>query len=567
MNQEPRKRVVPGGEVPEGPSQSRLYEAVWTLTSELSLDVVLQKVADLSRELVGASYSALGVVGEDGKLVRFVTSGISQRGRERIGRIPEGHGVLGVVLKEGKPLRLADLTQHPASAGIPPFHPKMKSFLGVPVIFKGRVLGDLYLTNKIGAAEFSQDDETLAILFAAQAAVAIENARLFENAARRSGQLDLLNRLGRELTRIFDLDQVLQRVAELLQEGFNYQNVQVFWVDQARDVLHIRALVGLVQGKVPLGTTWPLDQGILGWVARNRQTVLCNDVSQDPRYTPLAGFATCAQLAVPVIVKDDVVAVINVDGMEPHAFDESDAKTLETAADQLAVAVENLHLNRQQQEQFRRLAVVEERERIGRDLHDGVIQSIYAIGLTLEDIASQAEREPGEVNPRIGGAVGDLNRVIGDIRGYIMDLRPRELQGRRLDEGLDSLVRYPEDRTGVSVTLDAGIDLASLDERYVVNLWHIFQEAFSNIEKYARAGTVSISLAVSDGSLNLTIADDGVGFDVEKAELGRGYGLSNIKDRAERLGGILEVKSSPGKGTRLGIRLPIKEATPPTRTG
>ncbi|MEK7807056.1 MAG: GAF domain-containing protein, partial [Chloroflexota bacterium] len=198
MNREPGKRVAPGGEVPEGPSQSRLYEAVWTLTSELSLDVVLQKVADLSRELSGASYSALGVVGEDGKLVQFVTSGISQRGRERIGRIPEGKGVLGVVLKEGKPLRLADLTQHPASVGIPPYHPKMKSFLGVPIIFKGRVLGDLYLTNKIGAEEFSQDDETLVTLFAAQAAVVIENARLFENEARRSAQLDLLNRLGRE---------------------------------------------------------------------------------------------------------------------------------------------------------------------------------------------------------------------------------------------------------------------------------------------------------------------------------------------------------------------------------
>ncbi len=567
MNREPGKRTTSVGTALGGPSGRSLYEAVWTLTSELSLDVVLQKVADLSRELVGASYSALGVVGEDGKLVRFVTSGISQRGRERIGRIPEGKGVLGVVLKEGKPLRLADLTQHPASAGIPAYHPKMKSFLGVPVTFKGRVLGDIYLTNKIGAEEFSQDDETMVSLFAAQAAVVIENARLFDNEARRSAQLDLLNRLGRELTRIFDLDRLLQQVAELLQVGFNYQNVQVFWVDNAQDVLQVRALVGLGQSKIPLGTTRPLNQGIPGWVARNRQTVLSNDVSQDPRYVPLAGLATCAQLAVPVIVKDDVVAVLNVDAMEPHAFDESDAKTLETAADQLAVAVENLQLNRQQQEQFQRLAVVEERERIGRDLHDGVIQSIYAIGLTLEDIASRAEREPGEVGSRIGGTVGDLNRVIVDIRGYIMDLRPRELQGRRLDEALASLVRYLEDRTGVSVTLEAGIDLASLDERYVVNLWHIFQEAFSNIEKYAQASAVSISLAIADGSLNLTIADDGVGFDVDKTELGRGYGLPNIKDRAERLGGILEIKSSPGKGACLVIRLPLREATPATRTG
>ncbi len=539
-----------------------LYEAIWALTSELSLDGVLQKVADFSRELVGASYSALGVLGEEGRLVRFITSGISQRGRERIGRPPEGKGVLGVVIREGKPLRLKDLTQHPESAGVPSYHPRMKSFLGVPIIFKGRVLGDLYLANKIGAEEFSQEDETLVTLFAAQAAVAIENARLFENETRRAAQLDVLNRIGRELTRIFDLDRLLQTVAELVQESFSYQNVQVLWLDKASNYLHTRALVGLAQGKIPLGTSWPVDQGLTGWVAKSKQTVLCNDVTQDPRYFALPGFETCGELAVPVLVKDEVVAVINVEAMEPYAFDDSDVKTLETLADQLAVAIENLQLYQQQQEQSQRLAVAEERERIGRDLHDGAIQSIYAVGLTLEDIAYQTEKEPEEVSHRIEGVVQDLNQVIRDIRSYIMDLRPRELQGRGLDEALESLIKYLEDRTGTSVDLEVGIDLASLSERYVVNLWHIFQEAFSNVEKYARARNVSVSLASPDGALNLQIADDGVGFDLEKAEMGRGYGLPNIKDRAERLGGILVVNTAPGKGTRLSIRIPTNERTP-----
>ena len=203
------------------------------------------------------------------------------------------------------------------------------------------------------------------------------------------------------------------------------------------------------------------------------------------------------------------------------------------------------------------MAISEERERIGRDLHDGVIQSIYAVGLTLEDIAYQADRAPGEVRPRIDGAVEDLNQVIRDIRSYIMDLRPRELQGRRPDEALKSLVRYLEDRTGASVVIETDIDWPSLPERYVVNLWHIFQEAFSNIEKYAGAGKVSVSLALSDGALVLEIADDGVGFDLEKAEMGRGYGLANIKDRAERLGGILVVESAPGEGTQLNIMVPV----------
>ena len=377
-----------------------LYEAIAGLTSELSLDAVLQKVADLSRGLVGATYSALGVLGPYGKLVQFITSGISQEERERLGKLPEGKGVLGVVLREGKALRLADLSRHSESVGFPPHHPAMKSFLGVPIVFKGRVLGDLYLANKMGAVEFSQDDETLVTLFAAQAAVAMENARLFER----------------------------------------------------------------------------------------------------------------------------------------------------------------------QREQSQRLAVSEERERIGRDLHDGVIQSIYAVGLTLEDIADQAVAEPAEVRQRIEGTVGDLNQVIRDIRSYIMDLRPRELQGRRLEDALESLVGYLQDRTGASVDLEVSIELAALSEQYVVNLWHVLQEAFSNIEKYSRATKVSVSLRTVDTAIVLEIGDNGIGFDFEKAEMGRGYGLSNIKDRAERLGGILVVDTAPGKGTQLSIRVPDHELMSPAES-
>ncbi len=174
---------------PENNKERSLYEAISTLTSELSLEVVLQKVTDLSRELVGATYSALGVLGEDGSLVRFITSGIDRQKREKIGRLPEGKGVLGVVVRDGKPLRLGDLTRHAESVGFPNFHPMMRSFLGIPIISKGGVLGDLYLTNKIGAEEFSQEDETMVTLFAAQAAVAIENARLYEQQREQSRRL------------------------------------------------------------------------------------------------------------------------------------------------------------------------------------------------------------------------------------------------------------------------------------------------------------------------------------------------------------------------------------------
>ena len=534
-----------------------LHEAIRTLTANLSLEAVLQQVADLSRELVSATYSALGILGEDGLLTRFITSGISKADRDLIGEPPRGRGVLGVALKEGQSLRLRDIGQHPSSTGFPEHHPPMNSFLGVPITYKGTVLGNLYLTDKVGAEEFSVEDENIVTLFAAQAAVAIENARLYETETRRSSQLDVLNLMGRELTRIFDLDRLLAKVAELLRDGFQYQNVQIFWVDLENNAITVRALAGSVEGKIPIGTHRHLDRGIAAWVARTGQTALCNDVREDPRYHAVPGLETAAELAVPVVVKDETVAVINVDGMEPHIFDESDVKTLETLADQLAVAMENINLLLQQQDQSQRLAVADERDRIGRDLHDGVIQSMYAVGLTLEDISSQADQEPESVKPRIEEVVDDLNRVIGDIRRYIMDLRPTELQGRRLEEALASLVGYLEDRAAVSVTVDLDLDPSLLPERYFVNIWHILQESFSNIEKYAHAQKVSISLGVYDGDICLTIADDGVGFDLETAELGRGYGLPNIKDRAERLGGILYIDSAAGAGTKLDIKVPV----------
>ena len=235
--------------------------------------------------------------------------------------------------------------------------------------------------------------------------------------------------MGRELTRIFDLDRLLEKVAELLREGFSYQNVQIFWVDLENNAITIRALAGSVEGKIPIGTRRPLDRGIAAWVARTRQTALCNDVHEDPRHHAVAGFETASELAVPVVVKDETAAVIYVDGMEPNIFDGSDVKTL---ADQLSVALENINLLFQQQDQSQRLAVADERDRIGRDLHDGVIRSMYSVGLTLEDISARSDQEPNSVKPRIEEVVDDLNRVIGDIRRYIMDLRPTELQGRRL---------------------------------------------------------------------------------------------------------------------------------------
>ena len=423
-------------------------------------------------------------------------------------------------------------------------------------------MGDLYLTNKIGADEFSADDENIVALFAAQAAVAIENARLFQAETRRSAQLDFLNRAGRELTRSLDLDDILLAVAALLGDGFSFKYGQIYWVDREHNAIEVRAIAGSTREKRILGSASPLDRGIPGWVARHGRTVSTADVRNDLRHFDQPGGQIAAVLAVPVIVKDATVAVINLERSEPTGFDNSDVKTMETLADQLAAAIENMSLYDRQSDQSRRLAVADERDRIGRDLHDGVIKSMYAVELTLEDIASQADKSPEHVRPRIDGVVVDLNQAIRDIRGYIMDLRPTELQGRGWAEALASLTRYLEDRAGVSVTVDLELELSDLPERYFINIWHIFQESFSNIEKYAKAKNVSVKIGRSQDEIQLTIADDGVGFELETAELGRGYGLPNIKDRAERLGGILEIETAPGSGATFNIRIPLPGDSP-----
>jgi signal transduction histidine kinase len=539
---------------PQEKESRRLGEAILALTSELSLPVVLQKVADLGRELVGATYCALGIVGEGGDLAQFITSGISQRARERIGALPKGRGLLGVVLREGKPLRVTDISQHPETVGFPSRHPRMTSFLGVPIVLKGRVLGNLYLTDKLGAKEFSQEDELLAGLFAAQAAVAIENGRLFGLEARKSNQLDVLNRIGQDLTRVGNLDALLQTVVPLVQERFHYPNVRLLWVNKQRRTMVLRVVAGAGEGRLPVGARYPWGQGISGWVATHGQAVLSKDLAGDPRNIVLPDFRARSALAVPVVARGETVAVLRADALEPNAFDASDVKTMQTVADQLAVAIENLRLHEQQA----RLAVLEERERIAMDLHDGVIQSVYGVGFSLENAIHDLEAGPSQAKEQIEGSIQGLNRVIRDIRSYIADLRPRELQGRKFDDALESLVRDVEERTGASVAFKMGASvMPSLTERHVVNLWHILQEAFSNVEKYAQARNVLASLKNSKGILALEIADDGVGFDVARAEAGTGYGLANMKERTEKLGGVFTVESSPGHGTRLRVRIPV----------
>src|SRR5919106_3182122 len=367
-----------------------LVEAGLALASELDLDALLQRIADVAREVLGARYAAVGVVGEDGLLLRFVYSGIDKETAEEIGDLPHGRGLLGVLLEGGRPIRQREISEHPDSYGFPPNHPPMHSFLGVPIIVRDRVFGRLYLTEKQRASEFTKDDERIAMTLAAQAGVAIQNANLLEEVKARGDEL----------------------------------------------------------------------------------------------------------------------------------------------------------------------AVLEERERISKELHDGVIQSIYSVGLSLQGAISLVERDPEGTKRRMDEAIGTLDNVVRDVRAYIFALQPKSVEERGLKRAIEELVKDLEVNALAESTVqlsDEALDMIPEGSRG--DFIQIAREILSNVARHAQASEVSVACAVREGeSVVMTIEDDGVGFDPTSVK--RGHGLTNIEERARRIGGELHISKREPTGTVHALSLP-----------
>jgi GAF domain-containing protein/two-component sensor histidine kinase len=537
-----------------------LNEASLSLTSELSLGAVLQKVVDLSRQVVQARYGALGVLDEQGRIQEFVTSGISARERRRIGHPPEGKGLLGLIMREGKALRVADISAHPKSAGFPPHHPVMHSLLGLPIVYKGRTIGDLYLADKEGGGEFTQEDQDAVTLFAAQAAVAIEKARLYEEERRRTQEWRSLFELGEQVAASLDLNALLRTVVERAQELLRTESAILTLLSPNRDELTVAASVGLrTEGMRNLRV--PVRPTTARFPAEDEGPVIIEDYLTDPRRTtpPIPEILEehlVSFIAARFAAKGKLLGVLHVANRTPTRFSEHDGRLLQAFANLAAIAVENARLY----EQVQSLAVLEERQRIGMDLHDGVIQSIYAVGLNLEECSEEVFNRPREVQARLEKAINDLNQVIKDIRSYIFDLRPHALELANLTDALSTLVRELRVNSLIEANLvvDGARDLGSrLTEEQATNLFHIAQEALANVQKHARASTVEARLTVRNGVLRLAISDDGVGFapgwDIDPSH----RGLRNMAERAQSLGGHFSVESIPGKGTCVVAEIPI----------
>ena len=359
--------------------------AALTIASELDSSKVLQLIVDTARSLVNASYSALGVPDRNGALKQFVYSGMTREAVEKMPHLPRGAGLLGAIIREKRTIRIPDISGDGRSAGFPDGHPPMKSLLGVPIVGAGNVLGNLYLTDKIGAAEFTDADQALIEMLAAHAAIAIQNAQLYE--------------------------------------------------------------------------------------------------------------------------------------------------------------------------QVERLAVLEERTRIGMDLHDGVIQSIYAVGLTLESIRLELAEDSNESVQLIDTAISGLNDAIRDIRNFILDLRPRSFSGE-LSQGLARLVREFQANTMIPVTFTVAQKLDDLPATTARALFLTTQESLANVARHARAQNVTLTLVRSDTAVTLDISDDGRGFELLDNDHQVGHGLANMQARADGLGGSFRLRSTPGHGTTVTLRLP-----------
>ena len=530
---------------------SMLLEAGMMLASELSLSAVLQRLVDLSVELTGARYGALGVLGRDGLLVDFITTGISPEQHRAIGQLPVGRGILGVLIRDARPLRLRDLTQDPRSVGFPPHHPRMRSFLGAPVTARGVVYGNLYLTEKQGAEEFSAQDEAALVVLAAQAGVAIDNVRQYEEAQRRSRRLEALHEVSQAILEGGRLEAVLELAARRARELVEADLTTIALPADTADALRLEVVDGAGAERLR-GLEAPLQGSVSGEVVRAGKTVVVTDASSDERVLQpvvrLGGLGPA--LFVPLRSRGRTFGTLMV-GRERGrpGFADADIELMETFADQAAVAFQYASAQRQ----IRQLAVLEDRERIARELHDGAIQALFAAGMSLQGTAMLAG-DP-EIDQRIQEVVGELDRVIRDLRNYIFGLRPGLLADRQLGNALRDLASELEQRSGVTTVVDIDAEVVSELAPRAADIVQLTREALSNVSRHAQAATCRVSLHREGERAVLEIDDDGRGFDPERVE--RGQGLGNLAARAASLGGKLDIHSSADEGTTVRVCIPL----------
>jgi two-component system sensor histidine kinase DevS len=542
-----------------------LHEASLELVRNLSLDKLLERIVHLAREQAGARYAALGVVDERGDLVRFIPAGMTPEEVDKTGHQPEGKGMIGVVQQERRTIRIPDISKDPRSSGFPKEHPRMKSFLGVPIMLGERLLGELYLTDKEDHSEFTETDEQVIEMLAAYAAVAISNAQLYKGMkdrddaiTRRNEDLALVNHLAATLASYMEVDEILEQTLTRVMEHLEVEAGEIFLTEEGRHRLRLALHRGEAANAFWTRERFQFGEGYVGIVAQTGKALTSENPQKDLRYlrpaVVKAGFRSVA--CVPLTARGSVVGVMSVATRRERHFEEREVELLLAIGTWAGLSIENARLHRQGQ----RLAVLEERERIGMDLHDGIIQSIYGVGLALDLARVSVEDDPKMARMKIEQAIDGLNNSIRDIRSYILDLRPRQFRGEDLMVGLQKLVDEFSANASAKANLVGPKDgLVTLPTANATALFHICQEALANVAKHARATRTDIRLWATNNRVLLEVSDDGMGFDLRKMNATLGHGLSNMQARVYKVGGDVEINSAPGEGTTVIAWVPKRE--------
>jgi len=536
-----------------------LFDASIALTSELSLEALLQRLVETAASITGARYAALGVIDESGRaLERFLTTGIDPETHAAIGHLPRGRGILGVLIRDAQPLRLHVIGDDRRSVGFPPNHPPMRGFLGVPILLRGVAYGNLYLTEKEGGQAFSAEDEELVMLLAAQAAVAIENARLYESATRWSRQLESLHEVVRSLASETDLERLLELVCGRLRELIGAR-LALIGLPAADGDLHIAAIDG--EGEAAyglLGHRLSRDRSKSGRVLERRQSARVDSVLEDPEVDQEEArrMGVRTGLYVPLLVRGRAIGIVAVHdklGQEAR-FTDADLRLAEIFGARAAVAVDLSQ--RVARDTVRRVVEAQEleRRRLARELHDETGQALTSILLGLKAIraapdAREAERAEAEVRDLVVQALQDVRRLA-------VELRPTALDDFGLVPALERLASTFEERSGIRTAVEAGLGEERFPPEVETVLYRLVQEALTNVVKHARAGNVSILLMHRDGGIGAIIEDDGQGFAPEEARDGP-LGLIGMRERIALVGGTLAIESTPGAGTTLVAHVPL----------
>ena len=547
-----------------------LLDVAGRVIGELDLEAVVDRVLESARELTGARYAALGVLNDSRtEFGRFITVGISEDVRREIGELPRGRGVLGELIRHPVPLRVADVGAHPRSYGFPLGHPSMRSFLAVPIVAGGLPFGSLYLTEKAGGGQFTDTDEESVITLASFAGVAIDHARRYASAAARRDELvrtvaafEATTEMTRAVGGVTDLELILKLVAKRGRALVSARALLIELVDGSELVIAAAAgelPAGVIGGRIALADT--VASAALRTRTTHRLEVEFNRARFDQHGLGRLGVSANAGLVVPLVFQNHTYGVlIALDRLDEEvAFTGEDERLLEAFATSAATAVATAQSAASELQRQRLAAAEDERRRWARELHDETLQGLAALRLSL----SGARRRGGlqVLEEAIGAAIEDLDEGVSNLRELITDLRPAALDDLGLEAAVQALCERASCR---GLETDRSLELASEQGREPTRhtpeletaMYRTLQEALANAHKHGHANRAVIEIVESPTTVELTVRDDGDGFD--PATNTDGFGLLGMRERIQLLNGTLQIESSPGLGTTVTASFPVQ---------